>query len=343
MSYPSTMRAMVVEGFGGPEVLTLKTVPTPEPKDDHVIIRIKSFGINHAEHYMRRGEWMEAMPIIGIECVGIIASSPDPSLPIGTPVAAVMGGLGRTINGSYAEYTRARISNVVKLAESEEELLGLGLDWGKVGSVPETFATAWTVLFRNLEVKEGQRVLIRGGTSSFGRAAIGLAKHAGAEVTTTTRNLGRSDELKGLGAADVLLEGPELSARIAEAGIQKFDAVLELIGNTTLLSSLRLVHRGGRVCVAGFLGGLDPIKDFSPLLQMASGVHLSFFGSFVFGEEFPLDDVPLTDIMGMLGKGEVKWEPAKVFKFGEEGLREAHRLMEESGAGGKMVVLVDVN
>ena len=145
---------------------------------------------DHAEMHMRRGEWAEAMPIIGIECVGLIASSADPVLPVGTPVAALMGGLGRTINGSYAEYTSAPISNVVKLAETEADMR---LGWAEAATIPETFATAWTTLFRNLEVKEGQRLLVRGGTSSFGRAAIGLASAAGVEVTATTRKVERGD------------------------------------------------------------------------------------------------------------------------------------------------------
>jgi NADPH:quinone reductase-like Zn-dependent oxidoreductase len=338
MTLPTTMRAVVVENFGGPEVLNMQTVPTPSPEPKHAIIKIKGFGINHAEMHMRRGEWAEAMPIIGIECVGLIASSADPSLPVGTPVAALMGGLGRTINGSYAEYTSAPISNVVKLAKSEVEM---GLDWAQAAALPETFATAWTALFRNLEVKEGQRLLVRGGTSSFGRAAIGLASAAGVEVTATTRKMERGDELRALGAKEVILEQRILSQVMADSNMVKFDAILELIGNTTLVDSLKLVRRGGRVCLAGFLGGLDLIADFNPLLQMASGVHFSFFGSFVFGSpEFPLADVPLHEIVQRVANGKVQTKPAKVFEFGEVGVREAHRLMEASQAGGKMVVVM---
>ena len=88
------------------------------------------------------------------------------------------------------------------------------------------------------------------------------------------------------------LEGPGLSQRIAEA--KQIDAVLDLVGNSTILDSLATLRRGGRACLAGWLGGLDPIRDFNPLLQMASGVYLTFFGSFVFGTPgFPLSDVPL--------------------------------------------------
>ena len=131
-------------------------------------------------------------------------------------------------------------------------------------------------------------------------------------------------------------EGPNLSERLSE----KFDSILELVGNSTILDSLKMVHRGGRVCLAGFLGGLAPVSDFNPLLQMASGVHFSFFGSFAFGTpEFPLSDVPLRDIVAMVAAGKLDIKPWKVFKFEEIG--EAHRLMENNKAQGKMVVLVD--
>src|SRR6476620_10715341 len=106
------MRAIVLEKFGGLDSLVIKELPEPEPQAGHVVIQVKAFGINHAEIHMRRGEWAEAAPVSGIECVGLVKSCPGGEFPIGAKVAALMGGLGRTINGSYAEYTRAPASNV---------------------------------------------------------------------------------------------------------------------------------------------------------------------------------------------------------------------------------------
>ena len=78
--------------------------------------------------------------------------------------------------------------------------------------------------------------------------------------------------------------------------------MLDLVGNSTILDSLAMLRRGGRACLAGWLGGLAPIADFNPLLQMASGVYLTFFGSFVFGKPgFPLSDVPLQADRGRRG------------------------------------------
>lgn len=112
------MRAIVLDKFGGLDSLVYREIPDPEPLAGHVVIEVKAFGINHAEMHMRRGEWAEAAPVSGIECVGIVKSCPGGEFPVGAKVAALMGGLGRTINGSYAEFTRAPVSNVA-LIEAE--------------------------------------------------------------------------------------------------------------------------------------------------------------------------------------------------------------------------------
>lgn len=324
------MRAIVLEKLGGLDSLVYKDIPDPEPKEGSVVIRVKAFGINHAEMHMRRGEWAEAAPVSGIECVGIVESCPGGEFPAGAKVAALMGGLGRTINGSYAEFTSAPVSNVA--------LIEADLPWADLAALPETYATAWTCLFRNLDIQPGQTLVIRGATSSFGQAAVKLAVNAGAKVIATSRSRERFPMLEKLGIVRAQQETPDLSAQIAEA--KKFDAVLDLVGNSTSLDSLRMLRRGGRACLAGWLGGLAPIADFNPLLQMPSGVHLTFFGSFVFGTPgFPLSDVPLQQVAEDVAAGRLEAKPSRVFRFEE--IREAHRVMEANEAGGKMVVVHD--
>src|SRR5260370_37744320 len=101
----------------------------------------------------------------------MVKSCPGGEFAAGTKVAALMGGLGRTINGSYAEYTRAPVTNVAALES--------GLPWADLAAIPESYATAWTCPFRNLEVASGQTVGIPGATSSFGQAALNMAVNAG--------------------------------------------------------------------------------------------------------------------------------------------------------------------
>jgi NADPH:quinone reductase-like Zn-dependent oxidoreductase len=328
-----TMKAIVVEEFGGPEKLLFKDVDKPSPKQGFALIRVKAFGLNHAEIHMRKGEWPETMPIIGIECVGIVESCPGGEFKPGTAVTGLMGGLGRTLNGSYAEYTNCPVGNVVSFESTTPPL-----PWEQLAAIPETYATAWTFLFRNLEIKKGQTLLIRGATSALGRASINLAVNQGTIVVATARNLARTDELLAIGAERVVEETKGLPQRLNLRLEDKFDVVLDLIGNSTLLESLTLVKRGGRLCLGGWLGGLDPVPDFNPLLQMSSGVHFSLFASPVFGEpEFPVSDVPMRDIVQLVVDGKIKAKPSKVFKFEE--IRDAHRTADAGKAGGKMVIL----
>jgi NADPH:quinone reductase-like Zn-dependent oxidoreductase len=324
------MRAILRTQFGGPEVLVIREIPKPEPKPAYVVIEVKAFGLNHAELHMRKGEWAEIADVSGIECVGIANSCPGGEFPVGSKVAALMGGLGRTISGSYAEYTRAPVSNVA--------LIEADLPWAELAAIPETYATAWTCLFRNLAIQGNQLLVIRGATSSFGQAALKMAVNAGARVIATTRNRKRFSLLEKLGAERCEIERPDLSKHIPEA--KKIDAVLDLVGNSVMLDSLAMLRRGGRSCLAGWLGGRDPIHDFNPLLQMASGVYLTFFGSFVFGTPgFPLSDVPLQQIAADAAAGRLDIKPVRIFRFEE--IQEAHRVMEANQAGGKMVVVHD--
>src|ERR1700692_2217549 len=125
-----TMRAIVLEKFGGLDSLVYTDIPKPLPKDGEVVIKVRGFGINHAELHMRRGEWAEAAEVSGIECVGIVDACPGGEFAVGSKVAALMGGLGRTINGSYAEYTRALVTGVAQI-ESD-------LPWEQLAAIPES-------------------------------------------------------------------------------------------------------------------------------------------------------------------------------------------------------------
>ena len=325
------MRAIVIDHFGGPEQLLIQELPDPQPKENQVLIEVKAFGVNHAETHMRRGEWPEATKVSGIECAGVVKKDPSTRLRSGQKVVALMGGMGRTINGSYAELTCAPTTNVVPIDTD--------LAWEDLAAVPESYATAWACLHGNLVLKDGQILLIRGATSALGQAALNIAAHAQANVIATTRNTSRFSKLRELGAQHVLLEGAGVSHSVRQLHPDGIDAVLDLVGNGTILDSLGATRRGGRVCEAGFVGGLDPIKDFNPLLQMPSGVHFSFFGSFMFGtKEYPLSDIPFQKIVDRVADGAYKAKPSKVFPFSQ--IQDAHRLMESNQANGKIVVVL---
>ena len=322
------MKAIVIDHFGGPEALVFKDLPEPQPKAGHATVQVKSLGLNHAESHMRKGEWDEYMPVTGLECVGLVTACPGGEFAVGTKVAAIMGGLGRSIPGTYAEFTSVPVSNLLAIETS--------LPWDQWAAIPETYATAWSTVFGILDVKRGQTLLIRGATSAFGQAACHLAVNAGAIVTATSRRRERFPQIQAMGVHAVKLEGPDLVPEITAAD-SKFDAVLNLVGNSVLIESLTIVRRGGRLCQAGWLGGLEPIADFNPMLQMATGVHFSLFHSKVLGTpEFPLSDVPLQEIVRHVENGDWNAEPFHIYDFKD--IHEAHRMLDSGQAYGKLVL-----
>ena len=280
--------------------------------------------LTQGEHLGNRAEIADDNPELAL-----FEADPSGRLSPGQKVVAFMGGMGRSINGSYAELTSVPATNVLPVKT--------GLAWGTLGAIPESYATPWAALFGNLDLKAGQTIVVRGAISALGQAAVNIATSLGARVIATTRNPKRAELLETLGAKEVELEGPDLTQRVRNRHPQGVDAVLELVGNSTVIGSLTMVRRPGRLCLAGFLGGLDPIPAFMPVMQLPSGVHFGFFGSFVFGTSaFPTSEIPMQTIIDRVEDGTYQAKPARVFRF--EDIREAHRLMEAGAANGKIVV-----
>lgn len=322
------MKAIIISSYGGPEVLTVTELPDPVPAADEVLIAVRAFGLNHAEAYMRSGAMGEVAQVTGIECAGTVVTDPSGRLAEGTAVVAILGGMGRTRNGSYAELVTVPASNVVQVSTS--------LPWTDLVALPEVYATAWAGLHQNLDLRPGQTVLIRGATSALGQAAVNVAAEQGATVIATTRRPDRAALLERIGAKTVLIDDGRLAGQ--QAGV--VDCVFDLVGNRVLRDSLRIVRPRGRVCQLGFLGGLEPVADFNPIADLPSGVQFSFYGSaFVLGtSEFPLTEIPLTEMIGKAENGLYQAKPARVFSFDD--IVEAHTVMESGLAGGKMTVSV---
>jgi NADPH:quinone reductase len=237
------MRAIVITKPGGPEVLEIQEVADPVPGEGEVLIEVKAFGINHAETHMRKGEWPEATPISGIEAVGTVASDASGVLAEGTKVLTIMGGLGRTRSGSYANYTVAPAANVVPIDTM--------LDWPELAAIPESYATAWLSLHGNLELRAGQTLLVRGGTSALGQAAVNIGRELGARIIATTRSESRTALLRSLGASDVVIDDGSIAGKVREVVPGGADRVLDLVGNSVLRDSMQAVAVMGRVCQAG--------------------------------------------------------------------------------------------
>jgi NADPH:quinone reductase-like Zn-dependent oxidoreductase len=324
------MKAIKINQYGGPEQLALAQLDIPAPTDGEALIRVRAFGINRAETYMRKGAWGNVAPVSGIECVGDVVTDTTRRHPEGTKVAAMMGGMGRTRNGSYAEYTCLPTTNVVALKSD--------LSWSDLAAIPESYTAAWCCLFDCHDLKPGQVLLVRGGTSALGQAAINIAVDAGAIVFATTRSEKKAALLDELGTSGTLTEKADLAAAVRQLYPDGIDCVLDLIGNRTVQDSLKMVRKGGRVVVAGFLGGSEPVQ-FDVIGSLQIGANLNFFASFLLGsKDYPLARVPLQMMVNKAERGVYRAKPVKVFEF--EQLPDAHRLMESNQANGKIVVTI---
>ena len=339
-----TMKAILVGTPGGPDNLEIKMIDKPRPSAGQVLIEVKAFGINRAELYMREGKWPEIAGIIGIECVGLVDEDPSGTFRSGQKVAAVMGGMGRSINGSYAEFTCVPLSNVVPI-DTE-------LEWGIFASIPETFTSAWGALHWALHVKAGQSLLVRGATSAFGQAAIILAKQAGLSVIAGTRSVHKKGLLTRIGADQVLVENGDLVKAVKQLFPRGIDRVLDLVGSTTLMNSVKLTAPKGMVCMAGFLGGRTFSDRFQPFVErslrkkgqkfripLPGGVKVVFFASSVFGSsQLPMSGIPLQQIVKDIEENRIPSILSGVYRFEE--IAKAHHRMEANTANGKIVVVL---
>ncbi|MCA9628262.1 MAG: zinc-binding dehydrogenase [Myxococcales bacterium] len=323
------MRAYVIEEPGGADRLQPREVPVPEPEPGWVLIRITAFGLNRSEWFTRRGDSPSVRfpRILGIECCGVVERAPDSDLAAGTRVAALMGGMGRAFDGSYAEYTCVPREHVFELRTS--------LPSSRLAALPEMLQTTHGSLHVGLELERADSLLIRGGTSSIGLAALALAKALGKRVATTTRNPARQDALLAAGADHVFVDGGELAQEVrAHFGGQGAERVLELVGTTTLRDSLAATRPRGIVCMTGILGGSWSLERFTPMDDIPTGVKLTSYS----GGSTDITQAELQRYVDLVERGELELQVGPVLPF--ERLRDAHRLMDQSNAGGKIVILV---
>ena len=326
------MKAILVKESGKAENLQIDEYQKPEQKEGFVIVKNKAFGINRAEIYMRKGEWGETHDIIGIEFVGIVDNDPSNTFEKGQKVISFVGGLARDYGGSYAEYISVPLEYLISIKSN--------LPWNELGAIPETYATAWAVLNWGLQAKTGQSILVRGGTSTVGLASIILAKQMGLTVFATSRSEDKFSILKQYGADYTILDNGKISKEVRAISANGITNVIELIGNVTLEDSLACVETNGSICIAGFLGGLIPLENFMPLMQIPSTVKLTSFGSaFVFGnKDFPYSKIPMQKVITDIENKIIPNILTKTYDFNE--IIQAHKLMESNNVNGKIVVTV---
>jgi NADPH:quinone reductase-like Zn-dependent oxidoreductase len=306
------MKAWRLHQPGGPDAFVLEEIPRPEPAAGEVLI-----GESPSVKLPR---------VLGIECVGTVVSDPRGELAAGQRVAAMMGGMGRQFDGSYAEYTSVPSSSVFPL-ETE-------LPWEVLGALPEMLQTCHGSLHTGLEVQAGETLLIRGGTSSIGFATLAMAKYAGLKVISTSRSDAKAAVLRAAGADEVVIDTGTVLEQVRASHPKGVDCVLELIGTTTLLDSLKCARPGGVVCMTGLLGGQWELPSFRPMDDIPTAVRLTSYS----GGAGDISREQLQQYVSMVESGQLEIRRGPMWGFDQ--LPAAHRAMDENQANGKMVVVV---
>lgn len=325
---PTTMRAVVLDAPGPPEALQIRERPVPRPQPGWVLIKVRAFGLNQSERHLRRGlATIATFPIVpGIEAVGTVEACPSAALRVGTTVATVLGGMGRTFDGGYAEYTCVPESQVIPFRSD--------LDWATVGAVSQMLQAAYGSLTVGLDAQRDQTILVRGGSSSVGMAIAALSRRMGLTIIATTRSEAKVQAMGANGADHVVLDDGEINdlvRSIVPAGVH---GAVELVGTTTLRDTLRTVRLHGTVCFTGMLSDEWTVPDFYPIDYLPRGVRLTAYS----GEAADLPTDVLQTFLDDVAAGRTSVPIAGTYRFDD--IVQAHRDLDAGAHSGKLVVAV---
>lgn len=313
------MKAVLLNGVTPAEQVTLSEIKIPEVRPGWVLVKVRAFGMNHSEQILRlheiENEYISKPIIPGIECVGEIAHPSDSHFEKGQKVVALMGGMGREFNGSYAEYALLPVHHVFEADTS--------LSWKELAAVPETYFTAWGSLFECLNLSREDVLLIRGGTCALGYAAIQMAKALGSKVIATTHKESKMPLLEG--ADEAVLDTGKLQGQLS--GVTK---ALELVGAKTLCDTLHCMEKGGIVCHTGILGGVYALNGFDPIKFIPNGVYLTGFYS-----NTPTQEV-MDNIFSFIRENNLRPCVGAEFDFSQ--VKEACVALDSGKVNGKIVV-----
>lgn len=322
-----TMRAVVIDRPGPPDVLRQRDLPIPRPERGQVLIRVRAFGLNRSELHFRQGVAASGTfpRVPGIEATGLVAAAPGGEFAAGDQVVTMMGGMGRVFDGGYAEYVVVPAGQVITFRS--------GLPWEHLGAVPEMLQTAYGSLAVGVRPEPGGSLLIRGGTSSIGLALIVLAKQRGLTVYATSRRQQARDQLERLGADHVLIDDGAVADQVRAINPDGVDGAVELVGVNTLRDTLDAVRSGGTVCFTGMLSDQWTIQKFYPMDWLPNGVRLTAYS----GEAADLTPEVLQAFLDAVDAGEATIPLGRVYRLDQ--IVQAHHDMEAGNVGGKGVVL----
>ena len=327
---PDTMRAVIAEGGGGPEVLKLATRPVPRPGPGEILVRVAAAGVNRPDVLQRQGAYPPppgAPDILGLEIAGEVVETGAGAARFapGARVMALVAG------GGYADYAVVHETNALPVPD--------GLTFKQAGAVPETYFTVWTNVFERGALKEGETFLVHGGTSGIGTTAIQLAKAFGARVIATAGSAGKCDACRELGA--------DLAVNYREADFVKevkgftggrgADVILDMVGGDYIPRNHEAAAQDGRIVQIAFLKTSKVELNFMRLMLKRLTHTGSTLRSRPVAEKAAIAAALADRVLPLLAGG--RCLPVMDSEFPLERVADAHRRMDGGEHIGKIVLI----
>ncbi len=325
------MRAVVITHPGGPEVLEIQEIETPEPEGDQVRVRVRASGINRADLLQRAGGY-PAPPgspsnIPGLEYAGEV-DAVGPRAGQWQPGQRVMGLVG---GGAQAEYVLTHEGLLVAIPDN--------LDFIQAAGVPEAFMTAHDALFTQAGLQMGERVLIHAVGSGVGTAALQLAHAVGATTFGTSRTPAKLEAAKAFGL-DVSLQDQNFSVEIMQrTNGEGVHVVIDFVGAPYLEQNLQAMANWGRIVNLSTMGGPHANVNLGMLMQKRISIRGVTLRTRTLEEKLAVTRRFATSVLPLLANGQVKPVIERVYSLAE--IAEAHKAMGENRNFGKLVLRVD--
>jgi putative PIG3 family NAD(P)H quinone oxidoreductase len=325
------MRAVVADGTGGPEVLSVGELPDPEPGPGEVVLDVAAAGLNRADLLQRQGFYPPppgASPVIGMECSGTVAALGEgvTGWSIGDPACALLAG------GGYAAKVAVPVGQLMPVPD--------GVDLVTAAALPEVAATVWSNVFMVAGLKPHETFLVHGGAGGIGTFAIQLAHQLGATVLTTAGTPEKLAACAALGA-DVTINyrDQDFVAVVKEATDgHGADVVLDNMGAKYLGQNVDVLATEGRLVIIGMQGGSRAELDINMLLRKRGAVIATALRSRSVAEKSAICASVVEHVWPLVGAGLVR--PVVHGTMPLEEVAAAHALMESGEHSGKILLTV---
>jgi NADPH:quinone reductase len=326
------MRAIVLRGHGGPEVLELTERPLPRPGPGEIRVRLAASGVNRADLSQRRGHypapsgWPADIP--GLEYAGVVDEI-GPGVEAFAPGDRVMGLVG---GGGYAE--------AVVVAAREAVPIPPTLDTVTAAGVPEAFFTAWDALISQTRLGAGESVLVHAVGSGVGTAAVQIARATGARTLGTSRTPAKLERAVALGLDEPVVagDGEDWPARVLDRTAGRgADVILDLVGGGYVEGNLRCLAHRGRWIVVGVPGGARAEFDLRALMTRRASVTGTVLRARPPEERVLLAREAAGRLVPLLSSGVL--QPVVEATFPPDQVAEAHRRMEANLNFGKLLIV----